>query len=205
MGSWIDFFFEPYYSYSTLDIWLEALAVLFGLASVWYAKREHIWVYPTGLISTGIYVYICLMAGLYGDMGINGYYFAMSIYGWYRWTRPGEGAPILPITRLRGREAMLSLGLLLAFFGVLAWVLTSYTDSTVPLIDAFTTSIFFVGMLEMARKKLEHWIYWIIGDIISVPLYFYKGLTLTSFQYLVFLGIAIAGYISWRKSLSVER
>ena len=87
------------------------------------------------------------------------------------------------------------------FFGILAWVLTQYTDSSVPLIDAFTTAIFFVGMLEMARKKLAHWLYWIVGDVISIPLYFYKGLTLTSFQYVVFLVLAIMGYVSWRNSL----
>lgn len=205
MAEILDFLFAPYAEYSSLDIWLEVLGVIFGLASVYFATKENILVYPTGLISTAIYVYVCYTAGLFGDMGINAYYFSMSIYGWYIWTRPTDTKDVLPITSHTKKERILSLGMLVGFYLILAYVLSNFTPSTVPYIDAFTTSIFFVGMWEMARKKLENWVYWIIGDLVSVPLYHYKGLTLTSFQFLVFTGIAVMGYLAWRKKIQVDR
>ncbi|MEM6344530.1 MAG: nicotinamide riboside transporter PnuC [Bacteroidota bacterium] len=198
----IDFFFEPYYAYQTVDIVLEAIAVIFGLASVFFAAQENIWVYPTGLISTAIYVYLLYFWGLYGDMGINAYYFSMSVYGWYNWTRPAENAKVLPVSWANKREQLIGIGILLLSTGVLYYVLTHFTDSTVPLIDSFTTAIFFVAMWFMANKKIENWIYWIIGDAISIPLYFHKGLTLSSFQYIVFLILAILGYLAWKNSLN---
>lgn len=200
----LDFLFAPYAGYATQDIVLEVLGVIFGLLSVWYAKRENIWVFPTGIISTGIYVYLLFYAGLYGDMGINAYYFAMSIYGWYIWSRPTGQRAVPPVSRASRQENRIGLLILLAAFGLVYLILLNFTDSTVPLIDAFTTAIFFVGMWFMARKQIENWIYWIIGDFISIPLYHYKGLTLTSIQYIVFLGLAISGYLSWRKSLQRE-
>ncbi|MFK7922774.1 MAG: nicotinamide riboside transporter PnuC [Bacteroidia bacterium] len=197
-----DFLFEPYYEYRTIDIVLEAIGVIFGLASVWYAKQENILVYPTGLISTAIFVYLLFHWGLYGDMGINAYYFAMSIYGWYNWSRPAENARVLPISWASRKEHLWGGGILLISAAALYYLLDNYTDSTVPLIDGITTAIFFVGMWFMANKKIENWIYWIIGDLISIPLYFYKGLTLSSFQYIIFLILAVQGYLAWRNSLN---
>ncbi|MEL7531630.1 MAG: nicotinamide riboside transporter PnuC [Bacteroidota bacterium] len=204
MQAILDFFFEPYYSYQTVDIVLEAIAVAFGLMSVWFAKQENIWVYPTGIISTAIFVYLLYFWGLYGDMGINAYYFSMSIYGWFMWSRPTEDAKVLPISWASRKEHLWGGGILLLSAGVLYYVLLNFTDSTVPLIDSITTAIFFVGMWFMANKKIENWIYWIIGDVISIPLYFYKGLTLSSFQYIVFLILAIQGYLAWKNSLNAK-
>ncbi len=198
----LDFLFEPYYSYQTIDIVLEVLAVLFGLASVWFSKEENILVYPTGIISTAIYVYLLYFGGLYGDMSINAYYFSMSIYGWYNWTRPTQNAKVLPISWATIKEQLVGIGILLLSFGAVYYVLANFTDSTVPLVDSFTTAVFFVGMWFMANKKIENWIYWIIGNAISIPLYFHKGYTLTSFQYIVFLILAILGYLAWRNSLN---
>ncbi|MEL6653368.1 MAG: nicotinamide riboside transporter PnuC [Bacteroidota bacterium] len=200
----LDFFFAPYYEYEAVDIILEAWGVIFGLLSVWYAKKENILVYPTGLISTAIFVYLLYHWGLYGDMGINAYYFSMSIYGWYNWSRPSENASILPISWASKKEHLWAGAILLASFGALYYVLTNFTDSTVPLIDSITTAIFFVGMWFMAKKKIENWLYWIVGDAISIPLYFYKGLTLSSFQYIIFLIIAIQGYFAWKNSLNTK-
>lgn len=197
-----DFLFEPYYEYRTIDIILEAIGVIFGLASVWYAKQENILVYPTGLISTAIFVYLLFHWGLYGDMGINAYYFGMSIYGWYNWSRPAENAKVLPISWASTKEHLWGGGILLVSAAALYYLLDNYTDSTVPLIDSITTAIFFVGMWFMANKKIENWLYWIIGDLISVPLYFYKGLTLSSFQYVIFLILAVQGYLAWKNSLN---
>lgn len=187
----------PYQSYASIDIALEATAVALGLLSVWFSKQANIWVYPTGIISTAIYVYLLFKAGLYGDMSINAYYVSMSIYGWIHWSRPGPQAEPLPIGRATRTENWIGLGILGASFALLAYVLEVHTPSTVPYLDAFTTAIFFVGMWFMAKKKLEHWIYWIVGDAITVPLYVYKGLGLTAIQYVIFTGLAVWGLVSW--------
>jgi len=180
--------------------WLEAFAVFFGIASVFYSMREHIWVYPTGIISTLIYVWICLQYKLYADMGINAYYFSMSIYGWYVWTHPTEGKAELPVTWLKASGWAVSIAIFVASYIILAFVLINFTDSDVPYWDSFTTASAFVGMWLMAKKKVENWIFWILTDIVAVPLYFYKGLLLTSFQYLFFTILAIMGLIAWIKS-----
>lgn len=198
-----DFLFQQYQDYPTHYIILEIIAVIFGFLSVWFSKQENILVFPTGIISTVIFVYLLWQWQLLGDMMINFYYSTMSIYGWYVWTRKVDAVHFIPITKATGNEHMWSLlifvGTWLFTFGVYEYF-DKWTDWT-AYVDTFTTSIFFVGMWLMARKKLENWIYWIVGDIISVPLYFYKGLTFTSFQYLLFTVIAFYGYIAWKKNL----
>lgn len=184
--------------------WLEAIAVFFGLLSVWFAKKENILVFPTGIISVLIYVYICFFAKLYADMGINFFYFVMSVYGWYNWTRKDENRKVIEIAKLKAREWGLTIFAMLVFFGILVYVLKNYTDSNVPIWDSITTSIFLVAMWLMAKKKIENWILWIVGDIISIPLYAYKGLVLSSFQFFVFLILAIAGYIEWRNKIKQQ-
>lgn len=196
-----NFFIEPYLNYGLIDIFLEVLGVLFGLLSVWFAKKNHLAVYPTGMISTGIFVYILYKANLLGDMLINGYFLIMSIYGWFFWTQKIEGFTLNTIGLMRKKEIHISI---ILFTGSLLSVLLIYkffdkwNDWSSP-IDAFTTSLFFVAMWLMARRKIEHWIIWIVGDIISIPLYINKGLALTSIQYLIFTLIAIFGYIEWKR------
>ena len=202
MNDFFDILFSQYDGYSQFDIALEAFATVFGLLSVWFSMRENILVFPTGIINTSIYVYILFYAGLYGDMSINAYYFAMSIYGWYKWSQKTDNTHYIPIRNSTNREKIYSLALLISSFAIVYFILENYTSSTVPCIDAFTTSIFFVGMWLMAKKVIDNWIYWIIGNIITIPLYIYKGLTITSFQYLIFTILAIAGYFAWKKQLN---
>ena len=181
--------------------WLEAIAVIFGLLSVWYSKQENILVYPTGIISVLIYVYITFQYKLYADTGINLYYFAMSVYGWYNWLKKDDvTSKQLPITWNSRSENHLSLLFLACSFLLIRWVLISFTDSDVPNWDATTTSFALVGMWLMAKKKIENWIAWIITDVISVPLYMYKGLPFTAVQFLIFTVLAIWGYFAWKKS-----
>ncbi|MFD2034112.1 nicotinamide riboside transporter PnuC [Belliella marina] len=180
--------------------WLEAVAVFFGIVSVFYSIKKNILVFPTGMVSTLIYVYICLKYKLYADMGINAYYFGMSIYGWYLWSRPSPSEKELPVTWLSKTGILKSLVLFLVSYVLLYFVLSRYTDSDVPYWDSFTTSSAFVGMWLMAKKKVENWIAWIITDLVSVPLYLYKGLMLTSFQFLFFTVLATIGLVSWMKS-----
>jgi len=182
---------------------LEALGVFFGLLSVWFAKKENILVFPTGIVSVLIYVFLCFDTKLYADMGINAYYFIMSVYGWYYWSRKDSTRNQTPVSRNSKKEWYISIAIFVSSFIILSLVLVHFTDSDVPIIDAFTTSIFIVGMQLMAKKKIENWLAWIVGDFISIPLYYYKGLSLTSFQFIIFLVIAVLGYISWNKSLKL--
>ncbi|MEQ9307230.1 MAG: nicotinamide riboside transporter PnuC [Marinoscillum sp.] len=182
--------------------WLEAVAVVFGLLSVWYSKQENILVYPTGIVSVLIYVYLTFAYKLYADMGINAYYFVMSVYGWYNWTNTKGNKSQIPVSWNSRKENLTSIAFFTISFLLIRWILLDFTDSDVPNWDAVTTSFALVGMWLMAKKKIENWIAWIITDIISVPLYFYKGLPFTAFQYLVFTGLAIWGYFAWRKSFS---
>ena len=196
--------FEPYLEVPVHLVVLEAIAVIFGFLSVLYSKRENILVYPTGIISTAIFVYILWYWGLLGDMLINGYYFVMSIYGWYVWTRKVDPDHFTPVTVTSPKEQLWSVFLFVATMGLVSLVYEFFDkwDGWVSYIDVVTTAVFFVGMWLMARKKLENWIYWIIGDLISVPLYLYKGLTLTSIQYFIFTIIAVYGYVAWRQNLN---
>jgi len=195
-------FLEPFYQNLLQSTLLEIVAVIFGLLSVWYAKKENILVYPTGIISVLIYVYICFFAKLYADMGINFFYFIMSVYGWIMWTRKDDRKQSLKITACNLKEHLINFFAFSIFFLILSFFLKNYTDSDVPYWDSLTTAIFIVAMYLMARKKLENWVAWIIGNIISIPLYFYKGLVFTSFQFTVFLILAILGYIEWKGKLA---
>ena len=199
-----EFFFGQYSGYETLDIVLEIVAVFFGFLSVWFSKENNILVFPTGMISTIIFVYLLLKWGLLGDMMINAYYFIMSVYGWYIWTKKDDDKQVTSITRTTFNEKKTSMAIFLAtlLFVYLVYRNFDKWTSWVAYVDTITTALFFVGMWLMARRKLENWIFWIIGDIISVPLYFYKGYTFTSFQYLIFTFIAIFGYLAWKKSIN---
>ncbi|WP_334056090.1 nicotinamide riboside transporter PnuC [Polaribacter sp. P097] len=198
-----DFLFGQYKDYSTLDTLLEIIAVIFGFLSVWYSKQNKIWVFPTGMVSTVIFVYLLYKWELLGDMMINAYYFIMSIYGWYIWTSKVDETHVTPISRTTKKEKTTSVFIFIATLGFVYLVYTKFDKWTswVAYVDTFTTAIFFVGMWLMAKRKIENWIFWIVGDLISIPLYFYKGFTFTSFQYLGFTFIAIFGYLAWKKSL----
>lgn len=204
MSHIFDWIFVQYQGTPTYLIVLEMIGVVFGFLSVWYSMRENILVFPTGILSTGVFVYILLIFGLLGDMLINAYYFVMSVYGWYMWTRKVDETHFIPITTTSLKEKKWSLALFVAtlLFVALVYLIFDKFDSWIAYLDAMTTAIFFVGMWLMARKKLENWVYWIIGDIISVPLYLYKGLIFTSIQYFLFTIIAIFGYLAWKKSLN---
>ena len=199
-----DYLLQQYQGYPTLFIVLEVIAVIFGFLSVWYSKQENILVYPTGIVSTVIFVYLLWQWGLIGDMLINVYYSSMSIYGWYVWTRKVDAVHFIPITRTTRKENLWSIVIFLgtALFTVAIYLFFDKWNDWTAYVDTFTTGIFFLGMWLMAKKKLENWIYWIIGDIISVPLYLYKGLAITSLQYLLFTIIAFYGYRTWKRSLS---
>jgi nicotinamide mononucleotide transporter len=202
----IEFLFSQYKDYSNVFIFLELTAVVFGIISVLFARKNNILVYPTGLVSTLIYVYILLEWKLFGDFIINIYYSVMSILGWYLWTRKKNGATEFPISVMNRKDYVFSsliFGGTLLFIALVYHFFDKFTDWT-AYVDTLTTALFFVGMWLMAKRKIENWIIWIVADIISVPLYFYKGLTFSSIQFLLFTIIAILGYIEWRKFLQKQ-
>jgi nicotinamide mononucleotide transporter len=198
-----DFFFTQYQGYSNTDIALEISAVVFGFLSVWYSKQNKIWVFPTGMISTAIFVYLLLKWELLGDMMINGYYFIMSLYGWYIWTRKVDATRVTQITETSRKEKKLAIFIFIATLFFVYFVYKTFDKWThwVAYADTLTTAIFFVGMWLMAKRKIENWLFWIVGNLISIPLYFYKGFTFTSFQYFGFTIIAFFGYFAWKKNL----
>lgn len=203
MSQIFDYLFGQYADYAFWDVTLEIVAATLGLISVWCAKKNHIAVFPTGMISTAIYVYLLLQWSLLGDMMINGYYFLMSVYGWYIWTRRNDHHQSTPITQMTRKEVrwlfLILIGSLVFVYAIYVWF--DKWGTATATIDTLTTAIFFGGMWLMARRKIENWIFWIVGDIISVPLYITKGLTFTSFQYLIFTFVAVFGYIAWKKAL----
>tara|TARA_Y100000746_G_scaffold115207_1_gene98598 strand:- start:161 stop:778 length:618 start_codon:yes stop_codon:yes gene_type:complete len=204
MSELYNFFLDSYSSYSHLDIVLEFLAFSFGIISVIYAKKENILVYPTGIICTVITVYILFKAQYLGDMMMNVYYSIMSIYGWWNWSRKDKDKYLIKISRFSKNDLGLTIFLFILTICITYSVyLFSLNEIGIPnYIDVFTSGLFFTAMWLMANKKLESWIFWIIADIITVPLYAYRGLGMLSLQYIIFTILAIQGYLEWKKSLN---
>ncbi len=203
MNQIFNLLFEQYSSYAALDVVMEITAVFFGFASVWYSKQNNILVFPTGLISTSIFVYLLFKWQLLGDMMINGYYFIMSLYGWYIWTRKVDSKNVTPISVVTKKEQIIG-GIIFVFSLVLVYEVYQFFKmwtNWVAYVDTLTTALFFVGMWLMAKRKIENWYFWIIADIISVPLYLHKGLVFTSIQYFGFTILAIYGFLAWKKNL----
>lgn len=213
-----DLFVKPYETYTTLQIFLEAFATVFGILSVYFSIKKNIWVYPTGIISTLIYVYILYNFGLLGDCLINVYYTIMSVYGWILWAKNSDDHVHVDISWATKKEWLygillfaLSLILVTVVYYYKPYIDNQFSMKNVNLglyhldwgnwLDVVTTSVFLVGMWFMAKRRIENWLFWIIGDFICIPMMIYKGLGITSVQYLVFTIMAIQGYITWKKSL----
>ncbi|MDM9631344.1 nicotinamide riboside transporter PnuC [Robiginitalea aurantiaca] len=203
MSPIFDFFFDPYRERDGFFIVLEALAFVFGIASVILAKRESILVYPTGLVATVITMYLFFKDKLLGDMMINLYYSLMSIYGWWNWSRRKEGETVVHITRTNRSEKSLGFILFLGASGLNYFIYRIFDVAieTSNYVDILTSGIFFTAMWYMATKKLENWTLWILADLITIPLYAYRGWGMLSLQYFIFTILAIQGYREWKKRL----
>jgi len=205
--------FESIYNGLLQTTWLELIAVIAGIVSVWYSRKESILVYPIGLINTTIYIYLSFKGHLLGEASVNLYYTIMSLWGWYLWTRvdPNKYTIILQITKSNTRDWVYQILFFLAFYFSLYFSLTylkkEFAPEAIPWADALASAAAYTGMWLMAKKKVESWIWWIITNIASIPLYFVKGYTFTSVQFIVLLVIAIAGLKSWNdkaKSNSIK-
>lgn len=228
MAGLFNWLFGQYADYPTLFIVLEIIGVIFGVASVLLARRTSILVFPIGLISTAIFVYLLWQWQLFGDMFINAYYTVMSLYGWVSWSK--NKVPASPshqqhnnvrIEHLSSEDMPILAGLAIATIAFVALiyyfrpvinnnfsfdgaVLGVHLFTWVDYTDMLTTALFLMAMWLMARRKIEHWLLWIVADTISVPLYFYKGLTFTALQYVAFTLIAIWAYYEWQRRYRLQ-
>jgi nicotinamide mononucleotide transporter len=189
---------------------LEYIAVVTGIASVFFSKKENILVYPVGLINTIIYVYISVEGSLFGEASVNFYYTVMSIYGWVLWARKDKKHQIvLRIANSSFKEWMQHLLFFAAFyvtiFFALHWAKNAFYANTIPMLDAFASATAFTGMWLMAKKKVESWYWWIATNITSIPLYSIKGYALTSVYYFILLGIAFFGLAEWQRRARAVR
>ena len=188
--------------------WLEYIAVFTGIASVWFSRMENIWVYPTGLINTIIYIYISFKGGLLGEASVNFYYTVMSIYGWLLWAKKDQQhRPVLHITAASKKEWLQHLAFFAAFYIAIFFVLTylkkDFAPGAIPWADAFASATAFTGMWLMTKKKIESWYWWIATNIASIPLYFVKHYVFTSVYYVVLLIMAVFGLLEWMKRKQV--
>lgn len=223
MTAFIDWLFAQYQDYSPLLMSLELIAATFGLFSVLLVKRGKLIAYPVGLISTALYVYLLWKWQLFGDMLINAYYTIMSIYGWLNWSNninnDDNTAKIEKTTAKEWQFASVMIVMTFLFVGVVYYfkpfINNQFSFDNIALgfahfslmdyTDMLTTGLFLVAMWLMAKRKIEHWLLWIIADGISVPLYFYKGMMFTSIQYFLFTLIAIMAYFSWQKLYRLQQ
>ena len=184
--------------------WLEYIAVVSGIVSVWFSRKENIWVYPTGLINTIFYIYLSFKGSLFGEASVNLYYTIMSIYGWILWAKKNQQQEHIVIIKWSSRpewigELMFFSSFYLAIFVALTFLKRDFAPGAIPWADAFASATAFTGMWLMARKKVESWYWWILTNIASIPLYFVKHYVFTSVYYLILLIMAVWGLIEWRK------
>ena len=184
--------------------WLQGLAVALGIAEVLYAKANKIWLYPTGIAGTLLSIYILLMAGLYAESLLNGYYVIMSIYGWWYWIKKKDLPPV-KITYCNRKDWITVSGIILVSFVLLAILLKKFTSSSVPFWDAWVSATAWAGMWLLAKRKIENWILLNVSNAFAIPLLFYKHLLmyagLTAFLFIV----AVQGYIEWKKIIRTEK
>lgn len=178
---------------------IEAVAVFFGVASVLLANRNSVWLYPTGIVSTGLYLYIMSSVGLYAETLLNGYYLAMSIYGWVRWQQNKEDMSASAITYNSAKDWKIAIGITTIGFVVLYFTLSRYTDSDVPIADAVVSAFAWAGMWLLAKHKIENWVFLNISNAIAIPLLIYKGIPLTALLTVVLFTVAVFGYFRWKK------
>jgi nicotinamide mononucleotide transporter len=183
---------------------LEYIAVFTGIISVVFSRIENIWVYPTGLINTVIYIYLSFKYHLIGEASVNFYYTVMSIYGWWLWTRKDrQDKPVLQVTFSSRKEWGQEIGFFLFFyvaiFSALTFLKQNFFEGVIPWADALASASAFTGMWLMAKKKVESWWWWIVTNIASIPLYFVKGLVFTSVYYGVLLVLAVFGLLEWQR------
>lgn len=201
---------------SLLEIWkelkenialtrpLEWVSTITQVASVWYARKNNVLVYPTGIIGVLIAAYLYFFASeppLYADGALNIYYFAMSVYGWYNWVQKKEaGEYAYPISWCSNSQLLTGGAFFAGFWVLIWWVLDRFTDSNTPLLDSLVSASAITAMWWMAKRKVENWLAWIFSNIVAIPLNFYKHFYLFTLMYVLFLVLAWWGFVVWKKT-----
>lgn len=189
---------------------LEYIAVFTGIASVWYSKKENIWVYPVGLVNTIIYIYLSFKYHLLGEASVNFYYTVMSIYGWILWAKKDKTQHhVVSISFSTKKEWMVQLLFCVLFYVAIYFALVylkkSFATGAIPWADAFASATAYTGMWLMAKKKVESWWWWIATNTASIPLYFVKGLAFTSVYYVALLVLAVLGLMEWMQRARAQK
>lgn len=186
--------------------WPEWVSTIAQIASVWYARKNNILVFPTGIVGVllAAYVYFFMIhPPLYADASLNIYYFLMSVYGWYNWVQKKDGTHYTyPISWCTKPQLSFGIGFFVFFWAIIYYVLLNFTDSNTPVLDSLVSSSAITAMWWMAKRKIENWLAWIFSNIVAIPLNFYKGLMLFSLMYVLFLVLAYWGYTEWKKQAS---
>ena len=180
---------------------LEAVAVLFGIVSVFLSVRENIWSWPTAIVNVSLYFALFFKSGLYSDMGLQSVYFVLSIYGWYEWLYGGKGHTALKVSRTPTRVWTVLAVIAVAVWASLGRLTSGLPGASLPYVDAGTTTTSLIAQWMMTRKLLENWILWTIVDVAYIAMFVYKGLYLTAFNYAVYFVLAAMGYVAWKRSL----
>ena len=181
---------------------LELVAVALTLAAVYLTTRQIIWCWPLGMVSVTLYALVFHQAKLYADMGLQGLYFALAIYGWWAWLRGGEDHGKLEVSLASNRARLLLLAVGLVAGITLGRTLERFTDASLPFMDSLLTSFSIVAQWMQTRKLLEAWLVWLAVDVFYVGMFVYKGLYPTAGLYAIFLYLAVLGFLSWRRSMA---
>jgi nicotinamide mononucleotide transporter len=187
--------------------WQEWVSTVLQIASVWYAKKNKVLVYPTGIIGVLLASYIYFFISdppLYADSLLNIYYFVMSIYGWYNWIQKKDNDYAYTISWCNKKELKFGITLFLFFWGVIYFLLIKITNSNTPVLDSLVSSTAVTSMWWMAKRKMENWIAWILSNLVAIPLNFYKGFMLFTLMYILFLALAVSGYKEWKTKIRSE-
>ncbi len=181
--------------------WLEAAGLFFGLLCVWLLIKENIWTWPLGIIYVLISLVIFYQIKLYADLILHVIFLILNIYGWYYWSRGKRGKKEeLPVTTTSW-QLMIKLIVISAIgIAVSGFLLVNYTDASLPYWDSATSVLSLTGMWLSTKKKIENWYYWFIVDVMAAAIYFYKGIYFYFILYFVYIGLAVVGYLAWRKS-----
>lgn len=197
-------FWQVLYDNILATKWQEWLSTLFQIASVWYAKKNDVKVYPAGIVGVLLAAYLYFFMAkppLYADGILNVYYFFMSIYGWYNWSLQKNEKEVYPISTCNSNEWIIGLLIFVKGWIVLYFLLRNLTDSDTPILDALVSASAVTSMWWMAKRKIENWLAWIASNLIAIPLNFYKGFMLFTLMYVLFLWLAVLGYIEWKKQI----
>jgi nicotinamide mononucleotide transporter len=185
---------------------IELFGAILGFLYILFSIRQHILTWPTGLLTSMLYIIVFFQSGFYADMGLQVYYVAISIYGWYYWLKGGkteknDDREQVPVKKIPADILIISAVVAVFIFLVLLLILIRLTDSTVPFMDSITTALSIIATWMLAKKYIEHWLIWIFVDILSAGLYIYKNLWPTVVLFIVYTVMAAIGYWEWKKDI----